>query len=158
MSEINSSPSPEVTLPHQPVQEIASFQNPEHQKIDVQLIKAKILYWLHKAVSVLLLLHGILETWEIVQFLVVEYPELNHLLEIGKLTEEELAFFAVTVILAAVETGISFFLAHRMHHMSEEADLTFDFIISTLFLFVAPSISHWIAQQDFSPITKLLLK
>lgn len=149
---------PQPALNSQPTQELVSFQNPEHQKVDYALIKAKVLYWLHKIVSVLLILHGVIETWEIVQFLVIEYPELNHLLKIGTLTEDELAFFAVTVILAAIETGISFFLAHRMHHMSEEADLTFDFIISTLFLLVAPSLSHWIALQDFSPITKLLLK
>ncbi len=158
MSEFITELPEQPTEPIQPIPQVVSYQNPQPPIRDMKLVKARVLYWLHKVVSVLLILHGIMETWEIVQFLAVEYPELNHLLEIKQLTEVELSFFAVTVILAAVETSISFFLAHRMHHMSEEADLTFDFLISTLFLVVAPPISKWIALQDFSFITSLLIK
>jgi hypothetical protein len=158
-----SSPSQTSSIPTQPELNPAGSNptqvnmNPEVTHIDFDHLKARFLFYWHRVLSILLVGHGLLETWEGITFLFAEYPELSHKLDVGELTQSELIFFVIQVCFAAIETGISFFLAHRVHNLSEEADLTIDLVLSTLFLLITPLLAGWIGSIHFATLFETML-
>lgn len=103
-------------------------------------------HWWHKIALILLIGHGLLDLWESIYFMVVEYPELNYSLELHSVQTLEVSQLISRAIIRTVTTTIIFLFAVRLAKVKETTAHNIDLIVSTLLIISTKLIQNALVQ------------
>ncbi len=122
------------------------------------MIPGKVFHWWHKIAVVLLTFHGLAETWEAIKFMVIEYPELEHLLSIHQVKTEDVNSVVAVAILGALDAMINIFMAIRLHKVTETTAHNIDLFFATIIILGTNYFKETLIQFDLLNIFMNLIK
>lgn len=105
-------------------------------------------HWWHKIALLLLILHGLIGLWESIKFIIIEYPELNHLLELHQVEVTDINHLLSRVIITLITTSINILFAIRLAKVKETTAHNIDLIIATFLIISTKLIQSLLVQLD----------
>jgi hypothetical protein len=137
-----SKPTQTPPLPHDTTQTQETDTHPKHN------IKGVIYHWWHKIALILLTAHGLVGLFESFKFLLVEYPELSHMLEIHQVNTEEVNHLLAKAIITFVVTFVNVLFAIRLSKVKETTAHSIDLLVATFLIISTQYIQNFLFQLD----------
>jgi len=128
---------------------IVSQPNNQEPKIQTHRnIQGMIFHWWHKIALILLTFHGLFGLFESVKFLFIEYPELNHMLELHQINVQEVNHLLAKVIITVVVTFVTVLFAIRLSKVTETTAHNIDLLVATFLIITTQFIQKYLIQLD----------
>lgn len=122
-------------------------QQVNEEKLTPEWVKF-IYKWWHKIALILLIGHGLLGLWESIYFIVVEYSELSHLLELHQVDVQEVNQLLSRFIITITTTFVNVLFAIRLSKVKETTAHNIDLIVATFLIVTTKLIQNFLVQLD----------
>lgn len=138
---INAVPTPEETVATKPP------QKPQEEGIveEIEEIEAEVVDWFdyvswywQKIATVLLTAHALYGLWESVQFMFVEYPQLEKSLNLHLISQDLVQEITVNAVILMLTTAVNIYMAMRLNSVKENRAALIDLIVATILIIMTP--------------------
>lgn len=100
-------------------------------------------YW-HWGALGLVAIHTTYGTWEVLHFLIAEYPHLEHQLHSHVITANEVDFFIAQAIVRSALTVVNAGMTVRLRKVKESVASSLDLIGATMLALATPLLQHYL--------------
>lgn len=114
--------------------------------------------WWHYGALGLVALHTTYGTWEVVHFLLIEYPRIETELVNHAINSEEVNFLIARAIVRSVLTIVNAAMTVRLHSVREKIASTLDLVFATLLIAATPVLQYYLERLEIVSTLAELLK
>jgi len=107
-----------------------------------------IFHWWHKTALILLIGHGLLGLWESIYFILVDYPELNNLLNLHQINVDEVNQLLSRAIITFITTFVNVLFAIRLSKVKETTAHNIDLVVATFLIITTKLIQNLLVRLD----------
>ena len=138
--------TPELAIPSAPAGIPVYQPSPHHPHQESW--RHWLFHWWHKIATFLLIGHGLIDLFESLYFVTVEYKELDHQIKEHLLTEHEANSLFAAAIIIFVSAMVNIFFALRLNKVKETTAHNIDLIIATILIISTRKAQEYLIALD----------